>query len=257
MPYGLFGTDDYICYSKKKFMKKIAFAFFVSTISTLAIAQVKKPAPTVKKVAVAAQPNPLKTLKDSASYALGVNIATNLQKQFGTLNMALLQKGLSDVYAGKKLILTDEIGNNAIGNFQSKAQSEKANANKLAGQKFLAANAKRTGVIVLPDGLQYEIIKKSSDTTKPTLNSKVKCHYHGTLIDGTVFDSSVDRGEPITFPLNGVIRGWQEALQLMTVGSKWRLYLPSDLAYGDNAAGPKIGPGSTLIFDVELLGIEK
>jgi len=104
--------------------------------------------------------------------------------------------------------------------------------------------------------LQYEVLKAGADKTKPTITSKVKCHYHGTLINGTVFDSSVDRGEPITFPLGNVIKGWQEALQLMTVGSKWKLYIPSDLAYGDNAPSAVIGPGATLIFEVELLGIE-
>ena len=150
----------------------------------------------------------------------------------------------------------DESINQCIGIYQQKASAEKSLVIKKEGLAFLAANGKRKGVVTLPSGLQYEVIKAGTDNTKPTLNSKVKCHYHGTLINGTVFDSSVDRGEPITFNLNGVIRGWQEALQLMTVGSKWKLYIPSDLAYGDSAPSPTIGPGSTLIFEVELLGIE-
>jgi FKBP-type peptidyl-prolyl cis-trans isomerase FklB len=111
-------------------------------------------------------------------------------------------------------------------------------------------------VVRLSNGLQYEVMVAGTDTTKPTLKNTVKCHYHGTLITGEIFDSSVNRGEPISFPLNGVIKGWQEALQLMTVGSKWKLFIPSELAYGERSAGPVIGPGSTLIFEVELLGIQ-
>ncbi|KAF0235552.1 MAG: FKBP-type peptidyl-prolyl cis-trans isomerase [Chitinophagaceae bacterium] len=126
-----------------------------------------------------------------------------------------------------------------------------------AGQDFLATNGKRKGVVTLPSGMQYEIIKAGADTApKPTLASKVKCHYHGTVLSGEIFDSSVDRGEPISFPLGNVIKGWQEALQLMSVGSKWKLYIPADLAYGDQQKGDKIVPGSLLIFEVELLGIE-
>jgi FKBP-type peptidyl-prolyl cis-trans isomerases 1 len=200
----------------------------------------------------------LKSLKDSASYALGVNIARNMQSQnLSSLNLSLFEKGLNDVLQKKKLGLSEEDCNASISSYLQKAKAEKTSANKEIGKKFLETNGKRKGVITLADGLQYEILKTGTDTLKPKLTDKVRCHYHGTLIDGTVFDSSVERGEPITFPLNGVITGWQEALQLMTVGSKWRLYLPSSLAYGDNAAGPKIEPGSTLIFDVELLGIEK
>ncbi|MFY8005493.1 MAG: FKBP-type peptidyl-prolyl cis-trans isomerase [Chitinophagaceae bacterium] len=201
--------------------------------------------------------NPLKNLKDSASYALGINIGRNLKAQIGDVNMDLLLKGLKDIYANKATLLPDEAANNCIGSYQQQSQTEKASVNKVAGKAFLTANAKKPGVVTLPSGLQYQVLKDSADTAKPTLNDKVKCHYHGTLLDGTVFDSSVDRGEPLSFPLNGVIKGWQEALQLMTVGSKWKLFIPSDLAYGDNAAGPKIGAGSTLIFEVELLGIEK
>ncbi|MEK7200406.1 MAG: FKBP-type peptidyl-prolyl cis-trans isomerase, partial [Bacteroidota bacterium] len=120
---------------------------------------------------------------------------------------------------------------------------------------FLAGNGKREGVVTLPSGLQYEVIKTGTDNTKPTLASKVTCHYTGTLINGTKFDSSVDRGTPASFSLGNVIRGWQEALQLMTVGSKWKLYIPADMAYGENGP-PSIGPGATLLFDVELLAVE-
>ena len=134
-------------------------------------------------------------------------------------------------------------------------KNEKATANLKAGQEFLAANASKPGITTLPSGLQYEVLTEGSGP-KPSATNKVTCHYHGTLIDGTVFDSSMKRGQPATFPLNMVIKGWTEALQLMGTGSKWRLYLPSDLAYGDRQASAQIGPNSTLIFDVELLGID-
>ena len=125
---------------------------------------------------------------------------------------------------------------------------------KEEGANFLAENAKKEGVISLESGLQYEILKQGSGP-KPTINDNVTTHYHGTLIDGTIFDSSVDRGQPATFPVSGVIKGWTEALQLMTVGSKWRLYVPYDLAYGERGAGANIGPFTTLIFEVELISI--
>ncbi|MFY7651547.1 MAG: FKBP-type peptidyl-prolyl cis-trans isomerase [Chitinophagaceae bacterium] len=244
-------------------MRKLLFLLLTSA-SFVAVAQ--KPVKSIPKPKATTVPltkpvrdlvNPLKNLKDSASYALGINIGRNLKAQIGDVNMDLLLKGLKDIYANKATLLPDETANNCIGSYQQQSQTEKASVNKAAGKAFLAANAKKPGVITLPSGLQYQVIKASADTAKPTLNDKVKCHYHGTLLDGTVFDSSVDRGEPLSFPLNGVIKGWQEALQLMTVGSKWKLFIPSDLAYGDNAAGPKIGAGSTLVFEVELLGIEK
>ena len=130
----------------------------------------------------------------------------------------------------------------------------KSAANLKAGQEFLAANKQRAGVVELPSGLQYEILKEG-DGAKPTEFNKVTCHYHGTLIDGTIFDSSVQRGQPAAFPLNMVIKGWTEGLQLMGVGSKWRFFIPPHLGYGDRQVGPTIGPNSTLIFDVELLGI--
>jgi FKBP-type peptidyl-prolyl cis-trans isomerase FklB len=164
---------------------------------------------------------------------------------------------MNDVFKGNKLVIVEEGLDACIGTYQQKAQSAKSSVAKAAGKKFLDANAKRAGVVTLPSGLQYEVVKAGTDTAKPKLGDKVKCHYHGTLIKGEIFDSSVDRGEPIVFPVSGVIKGWTEALQLMTVGSKWKLYIPSELAYGDQQAGPSIAPGSTLIFDVELIGIEK
>ena len=135
-----------------------------------------------------------------------------------------------------------------------RGMNQKAADNLKAGQEFLEANKAKPGVQVLPSGLQYEVITEGTGE-KPKATNKVTCHYHGTLIDGTVFDSSVKRGQPATFPLNMVIKGWTEALQLMPVGSKWRLFLPPSLAYGDRQTGAHIGPQSTLIFEVELLGI--
>lgn len=135
------------------------------------------------------------------------------------------------------------------------AKAEKIAATKATGKAFMDNNAKQEGVVTLPSGLQYKILVQGESTEKPTLQNKVTCHYHGMLLNGDVFDSSVQRNQPATFPLSAVIKGWQEGVQLMTVGSKYTFYIPSDLAYGDNQAGAKIVPGSTLIFDVELLSI--
>ncbi|MBY0348334.1 MAG: FKBP-type peptidyl-prolyl cis-trans isomerase [Hydrotalea flava] len=200
----------------------------------------------------------LKTEKDSASYALGISVGQSLEAQnLSNINTELFLKGLKEITEKKKVQLTDAQVMNIITAYAAKMHELRTQANIAAGKKFLEANGKRPGVVTLPDGLEYEVLKAGTDTIKPTLADKVTCHYHGTLIDGTVFDSSVDRGEPVTFPLNGVIKGWQEALQLMTVGSKWKIYLPSDLAYGNKGAGEKIGPGATLVFTVELLGVQK
>lgn len=135
-----------------------------------------------------------------------------------------------------------------------KLQAERHEINKQAGAEFLRINKEKAGVVTLPSGLQYEVLK-TGDGTKPKASDKVKCHYHGTLINGTVFDSSVQRGEPATFGVSQVIPGWVEALQLMNVGSKWRLFIPSELAYGERGAGETIEPNSTLVFEVELLDI--
>ena len=248
-------------------MKKIIIALTGIVLSTTLFAQTGAKPSTTKAAApktattkpTAATPTlVLKNNRDSASYALGVRIAQNLKDQnFDKLDPLLIQKGINDIFNNKAIALPDALLDKCIGTYQQKASSAKASVAKAEGQKFLAENAKRKGVITTKSGLQYEIIKAGTDTVKPTINDKVKCHYHGTLINGTVFDSSVDRGEPISFPVGGVIAGWTEALQLMTVGSKWKLYIPSDLAYGDRAAGDKIAPGSTLIFEVEILAIEK
>jgi FKBP-type peptidyl-prolyl cis-trans isomerase FklB len=218
-----------------------------------------KPAAPYNKVAasMAKATTPLfKNTKDSASYALGYRIAQSLKGQgLQDVNFELFKKGMNAGVASKGAI-PDSLLDLCIKNYQDKMSTEKIAVNRAAGAAFLAENAKRPGVVRLTNGLQYEVMVAGTDTTKPTLKNTVRCHYHGTLIDGTVFDSSVQRGEPISFPLNGVIKGWQEALQLMTVGSKWKLFIPSELAYGERSAGPVIGPGSTLIFEVELLGVQ-
>lgn len=238
-------------------MRILSLLFFVMALSVNSYGQTKAPVKTPVK-SNAAVVNPLKNNKDSAGYALGIRILQNLQAQgLDAVNVAMLQKAMNDVLQKKPLLLKEDVLDRCIGTFANEVNSAKLEKSKRAAKGFLAANGKRQGVVTLPSGLQYEILKDNPGGAKPTASDQVKCHYHGTLIDGTVFDSSVDRGEPIVFSVGGVIRGWQEALQLMTVGSKWKLYVPSDLAYGDQQAGPKIGPGSTLIFEVELLSIEK
>ena len=171
------------------------------------------------------------------------------------VNFEIFKKGMA---AGTiaKTDIPDSLLDVCIKNYQDKMSQEKITFNRATGKAFLEENAKKPGVVKMTNGMQYLVLTEGKDTEHPTLKSKVKCHYHGTLISGEIFDSSVQRGEPITFPLNGVIKGWQDAVQLMTVGAKWRLFIPSELAYGERSAGPMIGPGATLIFEVELLGIE-
>lgn len=198
----------------------------------------------------------LKTAKDSASYALGFRVAQSMKGQgLQDINMALFDKGFSAGVIAKSII-PDSLLDVCIKKYQDNMSQEKITFNRAVGKAFLEENAKKPGVVKMTNGMQYEVMVAGTGSVKPTLNNKVKCHYHGTLIDGSIFDSSVERGEPITFPLNGVIKGWQDAVQLMTVGSKWKLFIPSELAYGERSAGPFIGPGMTLIFEVELLGIE-
>ncbi len=219
---------------------------------------VQTSAPTTKpKLAITYTPaKSMKTTKDSASYALGYRIAQSLKGQgLQDVNFEMFKKGMA-AGAIAKTEIPDSLLDVCIKNYQDKMSQEKIAINRAAGKAFLEANSKKPGVVKMTNGMQYLILTAGTDTAHPTLKSKVKCHYHGTLITGEVFDSSVQRGEPITFPLNGVIKGWQDAVQLMTVGAKWRLFIPSELAYGERQAGSLIGPGSTLIFDVELLGIE-
>lgn len=189
------------------------------------------------------------------SYALGLSIASNLiQSGVKTIEPSNFMLALEDIFTGKEPRLTPEMANKILQAFMEKQQSSEGKVNLEEGLKFLAENREKEGIIETASGLQYQVLEEG-EGEKPSPSDQVKCHYHGTLIDGTVFDSSVQRGEPATFPVNGVIQGWVEALQMMTTGSKWRLYVPSDLAYGDRGAGGAIGPNTTLIFEVELLEI--
>jgi FKBP-type peptidyl-prolyl cis-trans isomerase FklB len=229
------------------------------TVSLFAAAQTKKINTPVAKPKLAITYTPaqaMKNTKDSASYALGYRIAQSMKGQgLQEINMTIFEQGFKAGVQSKSVI-PDSLLDVCIKNYQDKMSLEKIAINRATGKAFLEENAKKPGVVKMTNGMQYLVLTPGTGTEHPTLNSKVKCHYHGTLIDGSIFDSSVQRGEPITFPLNGVIKGWQDAVQLMTVGAKWRLFIPSELAYGERSAGPMIGPGSTLIFEVELLGIE-
>ena len=209
---------------------------------------------------------PLTSRKQKFSYALGMNIATglgaNLKKQGVEVDWSLLAQGIKDSAAGGKTRLTEEESKavlNEVQNGVRKEQQEKTKQlgekNKADGATFLAANKVKDGVKTLPSGMQYKVITEGTGP-KPTAADTVVCNYRGTLIDGTEFDSSYKRGEPATFPVGGVIKGWTEALQLMPVGSKWQLFIPSDLGYAEHGAGAEIGPNATLIFEVELISIK-
>jgi len=192
---------------------------------------------------------------EKLSYSLGVNIAQSLQGQgLQEVDGAILGQALNDVFSNANLKMSQEEAGQFLNAHFTKLQAKQHEGAIKAGQEFLAANSKKDGVVTLASGLQYMILTEGQGE-KPTVASTVTTHYHGTTIDGEVFDSSVQRGTPASFPVNGVIAGWTEALQLMPIGSKWRLFVPSNLAYGDRGAGPKIGPHATLIFDVELLEI--
>ena len=192
---------------------------------------------------------------DKVSYSLGLSIASNLiSSGVKTLNAEAFNDGLATVFEGRMPEINPDEANKILQNFFEGLQKEQGNAAKEAGNKFLEENKKQEGVITLPSGLQYKILKNGNGP-KPKASDTVKCHYEGRLINGAIFDSSIRRGEPAEFPVSGVIAGWVEALQLMNTGSKRQLYIPSELAYGSHGAGQSIGPNETLIFDVELLDI--
>ncbi|MBQ8530316.1 MAG: FKBP-type peptidyl-prolyl cis-trans isomerase [Parabacteroides sp.] len=194
---------------------------------------------------------------DKISYALGLSIGNNFQNSgINNLQVEDFVKGVNDVLSGAQPVISYDEAKQIINEFFMNLQKQKLELNKKAGEEFLTINKGKAGVVTLPSGLQYQVLQKG-EGAKPTATDKVKCHYHGTLINGTVFDSSVQRGQPAVFGVSQVIPGWVEALQLMPVGSKWRLFIPSELAYGEHGAGDAIEPNSTLIFDVELLDIVK
>lgn len=193
---------------------------------------------------------------DKVSYALGMNVAQNLiSSGFNQIDAESFQKGLEVILRGEKPFISMQEANEALQNHFSKLEADKSESTIKEGEAFLLENGKRNTVVTLESGLQYEVLNEGTGVS-PKATDRVKCHYHGTLINGTVFDSSVERGEPAVFPVNGVIQGWVEALQLMQIGSKWRLFIPPHLAYGSRGAGGVIGPHTTLVFDVELIGIE-
>jgi FKBP-type peptidyl-prolyl cis-trans isomerase len=204
----------------------------------------------------------LKTQKDKVSYALGMNLGTNLHKQSVEVDPAIVLRGLKDALAAGKMLLTDDEARAALMQLTAEVRKKQEDKMKLAGEgnrkegeEFLAANKDKEGIVTLPSGLQYKILTEGTGP-KPAAADSVVCNYRGTLINGKEFDSSYKRGQPATFQVNGVIKGWTEALQLMPVGSKWQLFIPSELAYGDRGAGPQISAGATLIFEVELLSIQ-
>lgn len=194
---------------------------------------------------------------DKFSYALGLSIGQNFRSSgIKSIRVEDFIQALQQVFNEEKPQMSYDEAKQVINEHFAKLQEEKLELNKKAGEEFLHINKNKAGVVTLPSGLQYQILTAGTGP-KPKASDKVQCHYHGTLIDGTVFDSSIQRGQPATFGVNQVIKGWVEALQLMPVGSKWRLFIPSELAYGATGAGQTIEPNSTLIFDVELLAIEK
>jgi FKBP-type peptidyl-prolyl cis-trans isomerase FklB len=212
----------------------------------------------------------LKDDKDKISYSLGVDIGRTLQKFQLDLNEAALSQGIADVLGNKSMAMTDQELQQTLQAFQQKMMQKQQDAmakkqedmkvvaekNKADGKRFLEANAKKTDVKTTASGLQYKVIKEGTGE-KPKDSDVVEANYRGTTIDGKEFDSSAKHGNSASFPVNGVIKGWSEALKMMPVGSKWELYVPSDLAYGDEGAGDDIAPGSTLVFEVELLSVKK
>ena len=253
-------------------MKKIFVLIALAATYSYSYAQTKpvaaKPKPTATaakpavkaKPAATAQPKPLapvfKTQLDSASYAFGVSIGNDIKSRgVNGLNFSLLAKAMSDVFAASGPALTPEKCQELIMSFLGSVEKKKFEGNITEGTKFLTENSKKTGIVSLPSGLQYEIITRGSGV-KPKATDEVTVHYKGTLLNGNQFDSSYDRGEPATFMLNQVIPGWTEGLQQMPAGSKFRFFIPYALAYGERAAGPDIPPFSTLIFEIELISVQ-
>jgi FKBP-type peptidyl-prolyl cis-trans isomerase FklB len=197
----------------------------------------------------------LSTQMDSLSYSLGVSVANNLKSSgFETIESSAISAAFNDVFSENDVKISEEDANALIQDYFMELSQKKSQEATNKGQAFLDENATKEGVVTTASGLQYQVLTEGQGA-KPVASDEVTVHYHGTLIDGTVFDSSVDRGQPATFPVGGVIQGWVEALQLMNVGSKYKLFIPSNLAYGERGAGGSIGPNETLIFEVELLSI--
>jgi FKBP-type peptidyl-prolyl cis-trans isomerase len=225
-----------------------------------------KPPAAQQPAAKPAGESPFKTEKEKASYAIGMNVGSglheNLKRQDVDVDYKTLLQGFQDAISGNKTLITEEEARTTLTQLQTQLrakmeekQKTAAEKNKKDGEAFLSANKSKEGVVTLPSGLQYKILTPGTGP-KPLATDTVSCNYKGTLIDGTEFDSSAKMGKPVSFTVGGVIKGWTEALQLMPVGSKWQLWIPPDLAYGDQPRGPVIGPNSTLVFEVELVSIE-
>lgn len=235
MPIGLF------FYLKTRYMYKDKILLFALTLTVASLP---------------AQRITLNTAQDSASFAYGMLIGNSLKRQLPAgLNLNLVMKGLSDAIQEAELPMDQQTATDIFNRYTQEVQRRAGEENKAAGMKFLEENKKRPGVTTTASGLQYEVLKRGDGKVSPKATDRVKVHYHGTNIDGSVFDSSVERGEPITFGLNQVIAGWTEGLQLMHVGDKFKFYIPSELAYGERSPSPKIKPNSVLIFEVELFEI--
>jgi FKBP-type peptidyl-prolyl cis-trans isomerase FklB len=218
---------------------------------------------THRRTTTAAKPKPLvlETAKDKQSYAIGLNVGKSLHRDDIDVDPKILLQGLQDAMSNGKVLLTDDQIKTVMTDLQTQVRQKQeakrlalAESNKKDGAAFLAANATKPGVVTLPSGLQYKILAPGTGP-KPAATDSVVCNYRGTLLDNTEFDSSYKRGQPATFPVTGVIKGWTEALQLMPAGSKWQLFIPADLAYGERGQGP-IGPNATLVFEVELMSIQ-
>jgi len=242
----------------------LSAALLLSTVASAQQASSPKPGTAAGSTTTTGgtQSSTLTTDKDRGSYALGMNIGQSVKKDALDVDPNLVSQGLKDALSGSKTLMTDAEAQEAFGKLRAgliaRRQAEMQHAgeaNKKAGDDFLAANKSKEGVVTLPSGLQYKILKAGTGP-KPAASDTVVCNYRGTLTDGTEFDSSYKRGQPETFAVNQVIKGWTEALQLMPVGSKWQVVIPPDLAYGANGAGGVIGPNATLVFDVELLEIK-
>lgn len=241
-------------------MKQTLVAALLLTAAA-ASAQTKKPSTPAKPAAAKAAAKPatptdaaLKTLADSASYAIGISVANFYTQQgMSSINSKIVARAIEDVLGKKSVLLSDQQANMVMMQLMTQAQESKAQAQIQAGAQFLAENKKRPGVQTTASGLQYEVLQQGTGV-KPTETDTVTVNYVGTLINGQEFDNSYKRGKPISFPLNGVIRGWTEGVQLMATGSKYKFYIPYQLGYGTNEAGT-IPPGSTLVFEVELLEV--
>ena len=235
----------------------------LSTLLSLGLAAQASAAEAPVAQSPTSSPDSLKTPEAKASYAIGVSIGTSLHRDGVEVDPQIIAQGIRDVISGGKPLMDETQVRATLGELQAKAQAshqaalaKAAEASKAEGAAFLKANAAKPGVVALPSGLQYQVITTGTGP-KPKPADTVVCNYRGTLINGTEFDSSAKGGQPVSFPVSGVIKGWTEALQLMPVGSKWKLFIPSDLAYGDKGAGNGlIPPGATLIFDVELVKIQ-